>query len=220
MREEWAVDLADLRRRRPIFAGEERENADIYQELFWDSMWSPEAEGCSLIENTSFCGFSAGLHRPNHLAAVGRILVFGGLAAIAGLEFTGLWHQAHFAGKSPSYASLKSKRPTSVHRSGIGLESGGPDTQHIGFRQRTCQRWHLLRAFETACGPLGPEGRSLTENTPFGGFSAGLCHLNQLAVVAEILVFGGLAATFAELEFTGLLNRQRFAAKRSGYASR
>jgi hypothetical protein len=38
--------------------------------------------------------------------------------------------------------------------------------------------------------------------------------------VAEILVFGGLAAIFAELEFTGLLNRQRFAAKRPGYASR
>jgi hypothetical protein len=45
-------------------------------------MWSPEAEGRSLIKNTSFCGFSAGLRRPNHLAAVGGILVFGGLAAI------------------------------------------------------------------------------------------------------------------------------------------
>jgi hypothetical protein len=57
-------------------------------------------------------------------------------------------------------------------------------------------------------------------NTPFGRFSAGLCRLNQLAAVAEILAFGGLAAIFAELEFSGLLNRQRFAAKRSGYASR
>jgi hypothetical protein len=184
-------------------------------------MWSPEAEDCSLIENTSFCGFSAGLCRPNHLAAVGGILVFGGLAAIfAGLEFTGLQHQAHFAGKSPSYASLKFKRPTSVHRSGIGPESGGPDPQHIGFRRRSCQSRHLLRAFETACGPLGPEGHSLMENTPFGGFSAGLRRLNQLVAVAEILVFSGLAAIFAELEFAGLLNRQRFAAKRSGYASR
>jgi hypothetical protein len=45
-------------------------------------------------------------------------------------------------------------------------------------------------------------------------------HLNQLAAMAEILVFGGLAAIFAELEFAGLLNRQRFAAKRPGYASR
>jgi hypothetical protein len=45
-------------------------------------MWSPEAEGRSLIENTSLCVFSAGLRHPNHLAAVGGILVFGGLAAI------------------------------------------------------------------------------------------------------------------------------------------
>ena len=66
----------------------------------------------------------------------------------------------------------------------------------------------------------GPEGRSLTENTPFGGFSAGLRRLNQLEAVAEILVFGGLAAIFAELEFAGLFNRQRHAAKRSGYTSR
>jgi hypothetical protein len=57
------------------------------------------------------------------------------------------------------------------------------------------------------------------ENTPFGGFSAGLCRLNQLAAVAEILVFGGLAAIFAEFDFAGLLNWQRFAAKRPGYAS-
>ncbi len=72
-------------------------------------MWSPEAEGRSLIENMSFCGFSAGLHRPNHLAAVGGILVFGGLAAIiAELEPAQLLYQARFAGKSPSYDSLKS----------------------------------------------------------------------------------------------------------------
>jgi hypothetical protein len=45
-------------------------------------MWSPEAEGRSLIENTSFCGFSTGLRRPNRLAAVGGILVFGELSAI------------------------------------------------------------------------------------------------------------------------------------------
>jgi hypothetical protein len=72
-------------------------------------MWSPEAEGRSLIENTSFCGSSAGLRRPNHLAAVGGILVFGGLAAIiAELEPARLRHRSRFAGKSPSYASLKS----------------------------------------------------------------------------------------------------------------
>jgi hypothetical protein len=72
-------------------------------------MWSPEAEGCSLIKNMSFYGFSAGLRRPNHLAAVGGILVFGGLATlIAELEPARLQHQARFAGESPSYASLKS----------------------------------------------------------------------------------------------------------------
>jgi hypothetical protein len=76
-------------------------------------MWSPEAEGRSLIENKSFCGFSAGLRRPNHLAVVGGILVSSGFAAIfAELELAGLRHQARFAGKSPSYASLKSYRPT------------------------------------------------------------------------------------------------------------
>jgi hypothetical protein len=57
------------------------------------------------------------------------------------------------------------------------------------------------------------------ENTHFGGFSAGLRRSNQLAAVGGILVFGGLAAIFASLEFAGLLNRQRLAAKRPGYAS-
>jgi hypothetical protein len=37
--------------------------------------------------------------------------------------------------------------------------------------------------------------------------------------VPEILVFG-MAAIFAEFEFAGLLNQQRFAAKRPDYASR
>jgi hypothetical protein len=41
------------------------------------------------------------------------------------------------------------------------------------------------RAFETACGPLGPEGRSLMESTSFGGFSAGLRRSNHLAAVVE-----------------------------------
>jgi hypothetical protein len=72
-------------------------------------MWSPEAEGRSLIENMSFCGFSAGLRHPNHLAAIGGILVFGGLAAIiAELEPARLRYQARFVGKSPSYTSLTS----------------------------------------------------------------------------------------------------------------
>ncbi len=184
-------------------------------------MWYPEAEGRSLTENTSFCRFSSSLRRPNHLAAVGGILVFSGLEAIfARLEFAGLWHQASFAGKSLSYASLKSYRSTSTHCCGIGPETGGPDPQNIGFRQRMCQPQHQPRTFETACSPLGPEGRSLMENTPFGRFSTGLCRLNQLAAVVKILVFGGLAAIFDELEFAGLLNRQSFEAKRPGYTSR
>ncbi len=58
------------------------------------------------------------------------------------------------------------------------------------------------------------------ETTPFGGFSAGLRRPNQLAAVGGILVFGGFAAIFAELEFAGLLNRQRWAAKKPGYAPR
>ncbi len=134
---EWAADLVDLRHWRPVFPSE-CVNADIYQELLRQHVVS-QAKGCSLMENTSFWGFSSGLCRPNHLAAVGRILVFSGLAAIcARLEFAGLRHQARFAGKSPSYASLESYRPTSTHCLGIGPESGGPDPQNIGFRQRTC----------------------------------------------------------------------------------
>jgi hypothetical protein len=35
-----------------------------------------------------------------------------------------------------------------------------------------------------------------------------------------ILVFGGLAAIFAKLEFAELLNWQRFVTERPGYASR
>jgi hypothetical protein len=108
----------------------------------------------------------------------------------------------------------------SIYRCGIGLESGGMYPQPIGFGWLTCQRRHLARAFETACGPLDLERCSLTENTAFGRFRAGLHRPNQLAAVGRILVFGGLAAIFAKLEFTGLLNPQRFAAKRPGYTSR
>jgi hypothetical protein len=147
------------------------------------------------MENTSFCGFGTGLYRKNHPAAVSGIPVSGGFAAIfAKLEPAQLRHQARFAGKSPSYASLKSYCPTSIHCCGIGQESGSIYLQHIGFHWPMCQRRHLPRAFETACGPLGPEGRSLTENMPFGGFSTGLRHPNQLAAIVGILVFGGLAA--------------------------
>jgi hypothetical protein len=58
------------------------------------------------------------------------------------------------------------------------------------------------------------------ENTPFSGFSVGLRCPNHLAAVGGILVFGRLAAILAELEFTGLLKRQHFAAKRPGYTLR
>jgi hypothetical protein len=58
------------------------------------------------MENMAFSGFSAGLHRPNHLAAVDGILVFGGLAAIfAGLEYARLLNRQRFAAKRPGYAS-------------------------------------------------------------------------------------------------------------------
>jgi hypothetical protein len=53
------------------------------------------------------------------------------------------------------------------------------------FRRQTCQRRHLPRAINTAFGLLGPAGCSLTENTPFSGFSTGLHRSNQLAAVAE-----------------------------------
>jgi hypothetical protein len=61
------------------------------------------------------------------------------------------------------------------------------------------------------------------ENTPFSEFSAGLrrpAPPRSVSGRGGILVFSGLAAIFAELEFAGLFIRQRFAAKRPGYASR
>jgi hypothetical protein len=87
------------------------------------------------------------------------------------------------------------------------------------FCRQTCQCRRLLRAFQTSYRPLGPEGCSLMETTPFDGFSTGLRYPNHLAVVGRILVFGGLASIFAGLELGGLLYLQRFAAKRSGYVS-
>ncbi len=141
-RAELVADLADFRRQRPVLPANVK--TPSFTKSFLDSMWSPEAEGRSLIKTTSFCGFSAGLRRPNHLAAVGGILVSSGFAAIfAEFELPGLRHQARFAGKSPSYASLKSYHPTSVHRRGIGAESSGIFPPDIGFRRRTCQRRHF-----------------------------------------------------------------------------
>jgi hypothetical protein len=91
-------------------------------------------------------------------------------------------------------------------------------TADSGFCRRTCQRWHLPRAFETPCGPLGPEGHSLTENTPFGGFSNGLL-LKPPSGCCRIQIFGGLAAIFPGLEFAGLLYPMRYVGKSPGYAS-
>jgi hypothetical protein len=72
-------------------------------------------------------------------------------------------------------------------------------------------------SFETACDPLGPEGRSLTKNMLLGGFSAGLRRPNQLAVVAEFWFSADWPPYSPNLNS---LNRQRFAAKRPGYGSR
>jgi hypothetical protein len=84
------------------------------------------------MENTSFCRFSADLRRPNHSAAVGGILVFGGLATIfAELEFAGLLNLQRFAAKRPGYASRIFCIPMSVRRCGMGPVSGGPDPQNM-----------------------------------------------------------------------------------------
>jgi hypothetical protein len=83
--------------------------------------------------------------------------------------------------KEPMREECAADLATSVHRRGIGPKSGGIYPQNIGF-PRTCQRRHLSKAFETACGP---KGCSLMENTSFGGFSASLRRPNQLVAMAE-----------------------------------
>ncbi len=76
------------------------------------------------MENIPFGGFSAGVYRINHPAAVGGILDSGRLAIIfTGLKFAGLLYLTRFAGESSGYASLKSGRPTSVYCSGMGPAS-------------------------------------------------------------------------------------------------
>ncbi len=55
--------------------------------------------------------------------AVSRILDPGRLAAIFVHEFAGLLYLTHITGESQGYASLKSCRPTSVHRRGMVLAS-------------------------------------------------------------------------------------------------
>ncbi len=93
-------------------------------------MWSPGAKGHILMGNT--CFGEAGLHRQNHPAAVGAILVSGRLAAIfAGHEFAGLLYLQRFADESSGYASLKSGHPTSVHRHGTVPASGSMHPQNL-----------------------------------------------------------------------------------------
>ncbi len=56
------------------------------------------------------------------------------------------------------------------------------------------------KAFETACGPLGPEGRSLTENT-LQRIQRRPTPPKSVSSHGGILVFGGLAVIFTELQF-------------------
>ncbi len=56
------------------------------------------------------------------------------------------------------------------------------------------------RVIETA----GSTGRSLTENTSFGGFSAGPCRQDHPVSLGGIVDYDGLAAMLAGFEFTGL----------------
>ncbi len=87
----------------------------------WNSMWSTRSRGGIPMDNLSFGRFSSDLHFQNRPAPIGGILDSSGLAAIfAGLEFAGLLHLQHFAGKSPGYAT---GHPTSIHRRGMGPTS-------------------------------------------------------------------------------------------------
>ncbi len=183
-------------------------------------MWSPEAKGRSLTENTSFLRIQ---HRPTPPKSLSGHWRNSGFQRIGGHIRRTLicWTSTPgaFCRQNPKL-SLTQILPPYVcpsPRNKTGKQRYVSATHRFSPANVST---HLLRAFETACGPLGPEGRSLTENSPFDGFSASLRRPNQLAAVGRILVFGGLAAIFAELEFAGLLNWQRFAAKRPGYASR
>jgi hypothetical protein len=75
--------------------------------------------------------------------------------------------------------------------SGMSGRSSGFTSPKAGFCRRTCQRRYLLRAFETACGPLSSERHSLTENMPLGGFSASLRHPNNLAAIGGFIRWVG-----------------------------
>jgi hypothetical protein len=70
------------------------------------------------------------------------------------------------------------------------------------FRQQTYQCRYLPRAFETACGRLGPEGTSWWKI--FGGFSIDPQSQDHPAVVCRILDSSGLTTIFCGLEPPGL----------------
>ncbi len=70
------------------------------------------------------------------------------------------------------------------------------------FRQQTYQCRYLPRAFETACGRLGPEGTSWWKI--FGGFSIDPQSQDHPAVVGRILDYSGLTTIFSRLEPPGL----------------
>jgi hypothetical protein len=90
------------------------------------------ANGRIQTENTSFSGFSSGLHRKNHPAAIGRILDSSRLVAIfAGLEFAKLLYLQRFSGESPGYTSRQSSCPMSVHHRGMGPANGGTYPQEL-----------------------------------------------------------------------------------------
>jgi hypothetical protein len=76
------------------------------------------------------------------------------------------------------------------------------------------------KAFETECGPLGPEGHSLTESTPFGGFSARLRRPNQLTAVAKLWFLADWPPYAPNLNLLDFSTGSVFAAKRPGYFSR
>jgi hypothetical protein len=79
---------------------------------------------------------------------------------------------------------------------------------------------HLPRAFETACGPLGPERHSLMENTPFGGFRSGLRNPNHLSAVAEFWFSGDWPPFSPNLNLLDFSTGSVLRPKGQGYASR
>jgi hypothetical protein len=96
----------------------------VYCQQTCQHWWLPRATACGppmakgriQTKNTSFSGFSSGLHRKNHPAAIGRILDSSRLVAIfAGLEFARLLYLQRFSGESPGYTSRQSSCPMSVH---------------------------------------------------------------------------------------------------------